>query len=74
MARMFSGRRARDRRDAAGVPVELAALTVQRSAYSVHEYEMGRVTPPTPVLAQLADLYGCTIDDFFEVVTADAVA
>ncbi|HEY9409929.1 MAG TPA: helix-turn-helix transcriptional regulator [Jiangellaceae bacterium] len=63
MARQFSGRRLREARTTSGIPVELLALTVGRSAYSIHEYELGRVTPPINVLARIADALGRPVDD-----------
>ena len=63
MARQFSGRRLREVRTASGIPVELLALNVGRSAYSIHEYELGRVTPPINVLARIADSLGRPVDD-----------
>lgn len=63
MARQFSGRRLREARTASGVSVELLALNVGRSAYSIHEYELGRVTPPITVLAAIADTLGWPVDD-----------
>ncbi len=64
MARMFSGRRFREVRVAAGVPTEQLALDLGRSSYSIHEYERGRVVPPVNVLSQAAFVLGCTVDDF----------
>lgn len=66
MPRVYSGTRVRAMRKAAGPRVEHVAIHLDRSVYTVLEYEHGRVIPPTPVLAALADLYGCSTDDFFE--------
>jgi transcriptional regulator with XRE-family HTH domain len=63
----FSPRRLREAREAAGIRPEAAALQVDRSYQSVLSYELGRVTPPTPVLAAFAGLYGVTVDAFFDV-------
>lgn len=65
MPRVYSGTRARDMRKAGGSRVEHVAIHLNRSVYTVLEYEHGRVIPPTAVLAALADLYGCPIDAFF---------
>jgi transcriptional regulator with XRE-family HTH domain len=73
MARCFSGRRLRDERVSAGLSPEHIAIAVQRSAYSVREYEWGRVTPSVTTLARIADLLDCPIDRFFEEV-ADVAA
>lgn len=63
MARSFSGRRLRDARVAAGIRPERLALTVDRSVYSIHEYENGRVVPPLVVAVQLAAALNCSVDD-----------
>jgi transcriptional regulator with XRE-family HTH domain len=70
--RIFSGPRTRDNRLKRGLRVEPVAITVGRSAYSIHEYERGRVVPSLAVLAALADLYDCSVDSFFEEVADDA--
>ena len=72
MARHFSGRRLRASRKAAGVSIELLAVTITRSAYSIQEYERGRVTPPIDVLAAIADTLGCTVEDLLEEEAAHA--
>lgn len=66
MARTFSGRRLREARSAAGVSAEQIAIGVGRSAYSVHDYERGRVLPPVDVLIKAATLIGCRLDDLLE--------
>jgi len=66
MTRQFSGRRLREARVAAGVTTEHLAIFTRRSAYSIHEYERGRVCPPLHVAALLAAALGCTIDDFMD--------
>ncbi|WP_069759014.1 helix-turn-helix domain-containing protein [Streptomyces sp. LUP47B] len=63
MARNFSGRRLREARKSAGISPEQLAVSVGRSAYSIHEYEMGRVTPSVTVLAAIADTLGRPVDD-----------
>jgi transcriptional regulator with XRE-family HTH domain len=66
MRRVFSGALSRQLRLDTGLRTEVVAIHIGRSWYSVAEYERGRVTPSTPVLVALADLYGCAIDAFFE--------
>ncbi len=68
MARRFSGPQLRAARIAAGIQPERIALDVRRSAFTIHEYETGRVVPPTQIVAALADALGLTVDDFFEQV------
>ncbi|WP_406345522.1 helix-turn-helix domain-containing protein [Streptomyces sp. NBC_00648] len=63
MARQFSGQRLRETRKAAGISIERLAITISRSAYSVQEYQRGRVTPPITVIAAIADALGRPIED-----------
>lgn len=63
-ARCFSGGRLREARIAAGLRPEQLAMLIQRSVYSVHEYERGRVQPPETVLARLADALDTPQDSF----------
>ncbi|MEU8608771.1 helix-turn-helix transcriptional regulator [Actinoplanes sp. NPDC048791] len=74
MARTFSSQRLRDARLARGLKPEALALRIDRSVWSIHQYERGTVTPPAPILGVLADQLDCTVDDFFalEAVTTDA--
>lgn len=74
MARTFSGARLRQQRVAAGVKPERLAFTIDRSVWSVHEYERGRANPSADVLGALADALGCPVDAFFaeREVLADA--
>lgn len=74
MARSFSGQLIRTRRIAAGLKPEQLALRIDRSVWSVLQYERGVVLPPAPVLGSLADQLGCSVDDFFalEAVSVDA--
>jgi transcriptional regulator with XRE-family HTH domain len=66
MARHFSGRRLRETRKAAGISIAQLAIGVDRSVYSIQEYENGRVTPSTSVLLAIADILGLRVDDLFE--------
>lgn len=74
MARMFSGRRLREVRTAAGLKPERLALLIDRSVYSIHQYERGTALPSVPVLGALADALGVAVDDLYEhqAVSADA--
>lgn len=65
-SRTFSPRRLVASRRGAGMTREQVAVAIARSWTSVKQYERGVVIPPAPVLARLADVLGCTIDDFFE--------
>ncbi|QDN81817.1 helix-turn-helix transcriptional regulator [Streptomyces sp. S1A1-7] len=72
MARNFSGQRLRAVRKAAGISVERLALDIDRSAYSIFEYERGRVTPPINVIAAIADALGRPIEDLLTEEAAHA--
>ncbi|MFI5931283.1 helix-turn-helix domain-containing protein [Actinoplanes sp. NPDC051494] len=65
VARTFSGPQLRARRVAAGLRPEQLALRIDRSVFSVHQYERGTAHPSVPVLGALADQLGCSIDDLF---------
>lgn len=61
LSRFPYGSRLRSARIAAGVNVETAALSIDRTAYTVIGYELGRIEPPVHVLTDLAALYGTTV-------------
>jgi transcriptional regulator with XRE-family HTH domain len=63
--RYFSGQQLRETRIAKGLKPEALALRVDRSVYSIHEYERGRAFPSVPVLGALAMVLGCSIDSLF---------
>lgn len=63
----FSGALLRAARERHRLPKELVALATGRSTYSISEYESGRVVPPLPTLAAIADLIGEPVEAFFEV-------
>jgi len=64
--RRFSRIKLRERRRAAGLTLEQFAVAVSRSWSTVHEYERGRVTPPTDALPLIAAILDCELDDLFE--------
>ncbi|MFJ1536371.1 helix-turn-helix domain-containing protein [Streptomyces mirabilis] len=66
MARHFSGQLLRETRRAAGVSIEQLAISIGRSAYSIQEYQRGRVTPPIDVIAAMADVLGRPIEALLE--------
>ena len=71
MPRKFSGAACRAKRVAAGLRPEYVALQIHRTHYAVSSYELDRCVPSTTILAAMADLYGCAIDDFFTKEIAD---
>lgn len=62
MARYFSGQRLREARKAAGISIARLAISVDRSAYTIQEYQRGRITPPIDVLTTMADVLGRPIE------------
>jgi len=70
----FSGRLLRRARVAAGLKQERLAMIVERSVYSILEYERGRTVPSVPVLAALATALRCGVDEFFEAADDDTAA
>ncbi|WP_042389696.1 helix-turn-helix domain-containing protein [Streptacidiphilus melanogenes] len=72
MAQRFSGQLLREKRIAAGIRPELLALQIDRSVWSVAEYERGTVQPPIPVLSRIADVLGCALTDLLTDTTATA--
>ncbi|MEU8519075.1 helix-turn-helix transcriptional regulator [Streptomyces sp. NPDC048577] len=72
MARHFSGLRLRASRQAAGISIEHLAVAIGRSAYSILEYQRGRVTPPVDVLFAIADALGCDVTELLDEETAHA--
>lgn len=70
--RQFSGRRCREARLAAGLKPEQLALCIDRSVYSVHQYERNSQVPSATVLAAIADTLNITMDSLL--VDREAVA
>lgn len=70
--RQFSGSLLRQARRAAGLKPEQLALRIDRSVYSIHQYERGVAAPSTPVLGRLADVLDVKIDDLYN--QSEAVA
>jgi DNA-binding XRE family transcriptional regulator len=62
----FSPKRLRDARTAAGKSPEHLAIAVGRSAFTIREWERGRVTPPTALLGPIAAFFGIPVADLFE--------
>lgn len=65
MSRQFSPSALRTARVAAGLSPERLALAIERSVYSIHEYERGRSLPSVPVLGALSVALGVRVDDLF---------
>ncbi len=60
---VISGPQLKALRLRAGLSTERVALAIGRSAYSIQEYERGRVHPPVHVLLSLAEVFGCSLND-----------
>lgn len=71
--RRFDGSRLRQVRLARHLTPEQLAVSIGRSAPTIHAYEHGRIVPSTPALAALADALKIPVDDLFT-VTARAAA
>ena len=64
--RFPQGARLRAARIAADVSVERAAIGIDRTAYTITGYELGKTEPPLHVLAGLADMYGTTVGSLLD--------
>lgn len=74
MARKFSGQQLREARLARGLKPERLAMLIDRSVFTIHQYERGDALPSVTALGALADQLGVDVDDFFagEAVGVDA--
>jgi transcriptional regulator with XRE-family HTH domain len=66
---VFSPRRVREARAAAGLTREEAAVAIGRSFQTIRSYEEGRISPPAAMLGRLAAALGVGVEDFFESTT-----
>lgn len=55
----------RELRVAADIRSEQLALQIGRSHDSIRAYELGRATPPAPIICRLAAALGCEPGDLF---------
>ena len=51
------------KRQAAGMTQERLAAQVPCSRTSIAQYELGLKTPSVSIVARLADVFGCTVDE-----------
>lgn len=58
----------------AELTVEQVAVMIGRSFFTIRAYETGAVEPPVRILAQLAQLYGTTLDAIVSEPGPEAVA
>lgn len=65
VVREFSGALVREKRQQAGLRPEHVAVKIERSAFVIYQYETDRTCPPAPILGRLADLFDCSVDDFY---------
>jgi DNA-binding XRE family transcriptional regulator len=68
--RTFSGKRLRELREASGYSREQVAVAIHRTWHSIYQFERDELKPGREAQEALADLLGCSIDDFYEVVDA----
>jgi transcriptional regulator with XRE-family HTH domain len=66
VSRRFSPTRLTQLREAAGLSRTDVAFAARRSEQSVSLWERGKVTPSFEVLAQVATIIGCQVDDFLD--------
>lgn len=62
----FSPSRLAQLRKDAGLTREEVAVALRKSYGTIAFYERGEVTPPVPMIEELAHLFGVTPGDFFE--------
>ncbi|MEX2659703.1 MAG: helix-turn-helix transcriptional regulator [Acidimicrobiales bacterium] len=62
----FSGRRLRQKREAADLRREFIAVAIDRSLGSIIAYESGTIDPPASVVGRLAAVLDCSPADFYE--------
>ena len=65
----FNPTRLVEARKRRGLRRERAAVTVDRSAGTITLWEHGRIRPNAEQLATLANLYGCDVDEFYDVTS-----
>lgn len=72
-AAAFSRQRLRQAREAAGLSQERLARRIDRSTFTVIDYERGRARPSLEVLPALALALGVAVDALFESRITDAI-
>jgi transcriptional regulator with XRE-family HTH domain len=63
----LSGAKLRSAREAAGLTREQVAALIHRSEAAVCVYELDYRQPPPVKLVELAHVYGCRVEDFFDI-------
>jgi transcriptional regulator with XRE-family HTH domain len=71
MSLQFSGKLLRRARVAAGLKQDRLATLIDRTVFTIYEYERDRSTPTVAVLASLAMTLGVGVEEFFADVEAD---
>ena len=72
--RKWNGERLRAEREAAGYTRAQVAIAIRRSWAAVYQFETGHLTPGREAQAEMADLFGCSLDAFYVFEESDAVA
>jgi transcriptional regulator with XRE-family HTH domain len=69
MSRAFDPARLRRIRVQAGITVADLAEEIEVSAPSIYHWETGHRSPSAWAIGRLADVLGCSVEDFYEAVT-----
>jgi transcriptional regulator with XRE-family HTH domain len=70
-SKRYSPSQLRAHREPTGLSRDDVAQHLGKTAGTIRNYEQGRIVPPVHVLAQLADLYGVSVDDLFDPADPD---
>jgi transcriptional regulator with XRE-family HTH domain len=65
-SRIFSPERLKAQREAAGYSRAQVAIAICRSWGAIYQFERGYLTPGAQALVAMADLFGCSIDEFYD--------
>jgi len=66
VTRRWSGRRLKEEREAAGYTRAQVAIAICRSYAAVYQFEHNQLTPGQEAQVAMADLFGCSLDAFYD--------
>jgi DNA-binding XRE family transcriptional regulator len=72
--RKWSGDHLKAQREAAVSTRAQVAIAIRRSWAAVYQFETGHLTPGQEAQAAMADLFGCSLDSFYEIDQGQPVA
>jgi len=72
--RRWSGDLLKAQREAAGYTRAQVAIAIRRSWAAIYQFERDELTPGREAQAEMADLFGCSLDAFYVFEESDAVA